>query len=147
MLLPTIFLVAVAWGRLSLAARDPVHDGGCQCAAVDYADAGSYLVDANNDGNFSYASEFSGNCSDAAIASILKDPDDNEYDCTSISPSPGQSVQISECDIPYYDMKSGTWQIFIKLPSNITVTRTFFLTVGAASTVVTTVRTHLPSCP
>lgn len=37
-----------------------------------------------------------GNCSDAAIASILKDPDDNEYDCTSISPSPGQSVQISE---------------------------------------------------
>ncbi|KAK0707350.1 hypothetical protein B0H67DRAFT_670284 [Lasiosphaeris hirsuta] len=132
MLLPTIFLVAVAWVRLALAvgARDPNHDGGCQCAAVDYADAGSYLVDANNDGNFSYASEFS-------------DPDDNEYDCSAISPGPGQSVQISECDMPYYDMKSGTWQIYIKLPSNITVTRTFFLTVGAASTVVTTLTVQI----
>lgn len=34
--------------------------GACQCSAVDYADAGSYLVNAGADGRFTYASRFEG---------------------------------------------------------------------------------------
>lgn len=51
----------------------------------------------------------------------------------------GVADDIATSDISYFDMKSGIWEINIQLPGNITVTRTFTLTVGAASTVITTV--------
>ncbi len=70
MLLLAWLLAVAAWGRLSLA-DDPEDilgleeqdHGECYCIAVDYADRGSYLVDANTDGNFSYASQFQGKSS------------------------------------------------------------------------------------
>jgi hypothetical protein len=36
------------------------NDGTCQSVALDYMDSGSYLVDANSEGNFRYASMFEG---------------------------------------------------------------------------------------
>lgn len=36
------------------------NDESCQSVALDYMDSGSYLVDANSEGNFRYASMFQG---------------------------------------------------------------------------------------
>ncbi|KAK0710317.1 hypothetical protein B0T26DRAFT_861652, partial [Lasiosphaeria miniovina] len=142
---------AFAWGgfvSLAFAADlvgasnevDPDAVNACQCTGLDYSDSGSYLVDSSTSGNFSFASQFQGNCTDGVASPILRDPDNNEYHCTNIRPTPLAPV-LSCSDIPYSDLKTGLWAITIYMsPSNLTVTRTFRLTVGVPSTVVTTTR-------
>ncbi|KAK3380912.1 hypothetical protein B0H63DRAFT_523653 [Podospora didyma] len=112
----------------------------CQCFGLDYSDSGSYLIDASANGNFSFASQFQGNCSDGVVYPTFRDPDSNQYGCSTIHSAPVGSVQISTCGIPYSNLTTGTWSIVIYLPShNTTITRTFQLTVGVPATVVTTV--------
>jgi hypothetical protein len=58
-------LLAVALlRRCSLAAaidsQERGADASCQCLAVDYADSGSYLVNVNAGGSFSFASQIQG---------------------------------------------------------------------------------------
>ncbi|KAK3315701.1 hypothetical protein B0H66DRAFT_533977 [Apodospora peruviana] len=90
-------------------AEDVSDSGACKCIGVDYADSGSYLIDSSVDGNFSFASEFEGSCTDsAAISTSLRDSDgNNTYKCSSISPAPIGSLQISTCDIPYSNLTTG----------------------------------------
>ncbi|KAK3361379.1 hypothetical protein B0T24DRAFT_671102 [Lasiosphaeria ovina] len=105
---PTV--AAFAWGgfvSLAFAADvisasnevDPDAVNACQCTGLDYSDSGSYLVDSSTSGNFSFASQFQGNCTDRVASPILRDPDNNEYHCTNIRPTPLGFVQIS------------TWQV------------------------------------
>lgn len=67
-------LATLFWGRpLALAIPIEGQDEGeqdetCQCLAVDYADAGSYLINADTEGKFSYASRFTG----MAISAITR---------------------------------------------------------------------------
>ncbi|KAK1760021.1 hypothetical protein QBC47DRAFT_438402 [Echria macrotheca] len=137
-------LAAVALSAVSASAStEDSQEGGygeaCQYTAVDYADAGSYLVNGNNDGKFTFATRFDGNCTNSEIKSVLRDPDNHVYSCTAMRPGDPGSIQISQCDIEYYEMQSGIWQIQLQLPTGTTITRTFTLTVGAPSTILTTI--------
>ncbi|KAK0742742.1 hypothetical protein B0T18DRAFT_467390 [Schizothecium vesticola] len=107
------------------------NDGTCQCVALDYADSGSYLVDANAEGNFRYASMFEGNCRDNDITSTITGPTGREYQCSSIRAGYDGDIQISECTIPYAFMSTGKWQIVINLSPSVILIRTFTLTVSA----------------
>jgi len=60
-------LLSVAWAISLLHTKAwaiPVENEpqaeACQCSAVDYADTGSYLINADTNGKFSYASRFTG---------------------------------------------------------------------------------------
>ncbi len=49
-----------ALSRFALAAAPDSSNATCQCVGVDYADEGSYFIDASEDGNFAFTSEFTG---------------------------------------------------------------------------------------
>ncbi|KAK1828040.1 hypothetical protein QBC39DRAFT_375074 [Podospora conica] len=113
------------------------NDGSCQNVALDYADSGSYLIDANSEGNFKYASMFQGDCRDNEIISTIKGPTGREYQCSTTRPSYDGDIQISECTIPYAFMSTGKWQIIINLSPSVILTRTFTLTVSALDPSIT----------
>ena len=56
-------LAGAAVGQLSPGSgsgQEAASANACQCTGVDYIDNGSYFIDVNTRGNFSFASQFTG---------------------------------------------------------------------------------------
>ncbi|KAL1881424.1 hypothetical protein VTK73DRAFT_3942 [Phialemonium thermophilum] len=127
-----LFTWAVLIGLLFLRAR-----ADCASYGVDYANGGSYSIDASSNQYFSFITVFQG-CSEESINPILVGPDGSEYACSSIDTQPAGAQMTSTCGIPFSAMQSGTWRVIIQ-SDQIAVQRTFTLTVGLPQTVVVTV--------
>ncbi|KAH8897725.1 hypothetical protein GQ53DRAFT_637620, partial [Thozetella sp. PMI_491] len=126
--------------RLALAETPSTNNATCQCVGVDYSDEGSYFIDATEQGDFAFTSEFQGNCTDLTITPVLQDAQLREYKCSPIRTSLIGVQQVSTCNIEYSSMTSGLWKIVLAAPKNEwSHTRSFRLRAdGGAVTVTTT---------
>ncbi|KAH8896612.1 hypothetical protein GQ53DRAFT_638956, partial [Thozetella sp. PMI_491] len=113
----------------------------CYCTGIDYTNGGSYLIDGTANTNFTFTSVFEG-CQDSDVIPVLVDPNGNDFACTTITSQPADTEQVSECNIMYSQMASGTWNVVIQATGfDFVVQRSFRITSGGSpNTVVVTVR-------
>ncbi|KAL1845243.1 hypothetical protein VTK73DRAFT_821 [Phialemonium thermophilum] len=119
----------------------------CTVTGLDYTNGGSYLIDASSDQPFTFTSLFQG-CDEDTIDPILVSPDGQDYVCSGIDTQSNDGRQVSTCPISFNQMTSGEWVIILQAENtDITVQRSFKLTVGQAEKVTITVRLECTFIP
>jgi len=104
----------------------------CTSYGVDYANGGSYNIDAQSNEYFSFTSVFQG-CSQETISPVLVSPSGNAYACSDIKTVPAGTQVTSTCGIPFSAMASGRWEIIIA-GDQISSQRVVTLAVGVPQT-------------
>lgn len=114
----------------------------CHCYGIDYQNGGSYFIDSQINSSFTCVSQFESSSGGTAYIILIRDDEDDQWECTSVPTTPDNTAQLSTCPITKDQMTTGNWTI-LTMGNNGDGTpfaweRNFYLSVGVPETMVTT---------